>query len=94
MKCLETRKKDGMRWRRYRTDDGRIVTTYELPTTVLKGVAPPDKLRARLASFQRGEKTRERRAALLAKLAEGIKPLAIADELGMSTRQVQRLGAK
>ena len=36
MRCLETRRRNGMKWRRYRTEDGAIVTTYEVPVEVLR----------------------------------------------------------
>lgn len=91
MKCLETRKRDGMKWRRYRTPDGRIITTFELPTTVLLGAAPADKLKARLASFEKAERTRARRVAVLAGIAAGTKPLAIADEFGLDPRTVYKI---
>jgi hypothetical protein len=91
VKCLETRKRDGMKWRRYRTDDGRIVTTYELPVTVLRSVVAPPVLDARLAKFTRGEAIRTRQVAVQARLAEGVKPLAVADEFGLSVRQAERV---
>jgi len=91
MKCLETRKRNGMKWRRYRTDDGRIVTTLEVPESVLRGAAPADRLAARLAAWERGQAQRARRHAVLQRIAEGVKPLAIAHELGLSTREVQRI---
>jgi len=94
MKCLETRQRNGMKWRRYRTADGRTITTYELPEAVLKGAAPAAKLKERLEMWQNGERLRARRHAVLARIEQGLKPLAIADELGLSTRQVQMLKRK
>ena len=91
MKCLETRQRNGMKWRRYRTPDGRTLTTYELPATVLSGVTTMARLRARLEMFEKGEAMRARRQLVLQRIGEGVKPLAIADELGMSTREVQRV---
>lgn len=91
MKVLETRRRDGMKWRRYRTDDGRTITTYELPAPVLRSIAPQWKVQERLAAWERGEKTRARRALIVQRIAEGVKPLAIAAEVGMTDRAVQRI---
>jgi FixJ family two-component response regulator len=88
MKCLETRQKNGMRWRRYRTDDGRIVTTYELPAAVLSAFSKK-RLTEQLAGWQRGESLRARRVVMLARIAEGVKPTAIAHELGISDAAVR-----
>lgn len=94
MKCLETRRKDGMKWRRYRTTDGRIVTTYELPTQVLRGVTTMTRLRERLAKYESGQKSEARRARAKALLAAGWKAVAVANELGVQTRSIERLRAK
>ncbi len=91
-KCLETREPyDGMRRRRYLLPDGRRFTTYEVPAAVLMGSAPMKKLLARLDSFQRAEQTRARRVVVERQLAQGVKPLAIADEVGMTAANVQKI---
>ena len=90
MKCLETRKRDGMKWRRYRTDDGRTVTTYELPTAVLSRFSKKQ-LAASLVAWERGEARRARRARAAALLAQGVKPTAIAHELGITDQAVRLL---
>lgn len=90
MKCLETRKRDGMKWRRYRTDDGRIITTYEVPTAVLSAFSKVA-LARQLERWQRGEQTRARLAKMRAMLAEGVKPTAIAHELGCTEERVRQV---
>lgn len=94
MKCLETRQRNGLKYRRYELDDGRRFTTVELPVSVLRGAAPAPKLKARLDAWQRGEAQRARRKVVLERLAEGVKPAAIAHEVGLSDREVQRIRAR
>ena len=93
MKCLETRKKHGMTWRRYRTDDGRIVTTFELPTQVLRSVTAFSKLEVRLAGNLRAQESQARRKRIMALLADGWKPLAVSVELNVGLRYVQQIKA-
>ena len=91
MKCLETRKRDGMKWRRYRTPDGRIVTTYELPCAVLRGAAPSSRLKKRLSQWENGQRLEARRAKARELLDAGWKPVAVANEIGVTTRSVERM---
>ena len=91
MKCVETRTRNGMRWRRYLTDDGRRIVTYELPVTVLMGATTMARIQTRLTSYQKAEEQRARRARILRNIDAGVKPLAIADAEGVSTRQVERI---
>ena len=93
MKCLETRKRDGMKWRRYRTDDGRIVTTFELPTAVLC-VFSRKRLQAQIDAFNRGEERRARDVLIRERLAEGIKPTSIAHEFGITDQRVRQIRSK
>ena len=79
-----------MRWRRYRTEDGRIVTTYELPTAVL-AVVSMKRLRAQLGAFNRAEETRARIVQIKARLAQGVKPTAIAHEFGITDQRVRQI---
>jgi len=88
MKCLETRQRNGMKWRRYRTDDGRTVTTFELPEAVLSAFSRK-RLELQLAAWRRGEAQRERRQKMLALIRAGVKPTAIASELGMTEQNVR-----
>ena len=93
MKCLETRRRDGMRWRRYRTDDGRIVTTYELPTSVLR-TFDRKRLQEALAAHARGEALRARGKRVDDLIRAGWKPTAIANEIGVSEAAVRQRRAK
>lgn len=39
MKCLETRAlEDGLKWRRYRTEDGLIVKTFKVPESIWNSI--------------------------------------------------------
>jgi hypothetical protein len=89
MKCLETRRrKDGMKWRRYRTEDGRTITTVELPTAVLS-VVSRKQIAAQIEAWKRGETQRIRIARMRALIAQGVKPTAIAHELGVTEQAVR-----
>lgn len=77
-KVLETRMRDGLKWRRLRTASGRTYWTVELPETVLRSVATQNQLAARLARWQSGEAKRERIAAITEQALAGVKPEAIA----------------
>lgn len=90
MKCLETRRRDGMKWRRYRTEDGRTITTYELPTTVVRAVGVA-KVTQALEKWQRGEDSRARIARIKKLVAQGIKPTAIAYEEGVTDQRVRQI---
>lgn len=92
MKCLETRVRNGMRWRRYLTDDGRRLVTYEVPASILSQFGKA-RVQAELAKFQRGEDRRRRAQRMRQLILEGVKPTAIAHELGV-TEQAVRLARK
>lgn len=91
MKCLETWTKDGVRHRRYRASDGHTFWTVEIPRVVFNGAMNMKSFDKRMASWNRAEQSRAKVATAEKRIAEGVKPLAIADELGLSTRYVQRL---
>lgn len=89
MKCLETRqRKDGLKRRRYRLEDGRTMTTMEVPTTVLSRFSKAA-LGAALAAWQRGEERRTRVARMRRLIAQGVKPAAVAAELGVTEQTVR-----
>jgi protein-disulfide isomerase-like protein with CxxC motif len=95
MKCLETRlRADGFRTRRYELEDGRRITTLELPATVLKGVGMK-KLQQQMVIWQRGEKqrteTHARRQRIEELLREKVKPTAIAHEVGCTEERVRQI---
>lgn len=98
MKCLETRtRRDGVVRRRYVLADGRPLTTYEIPATVFKTFSRKQMAEA-IARFNRGEKKRAESAALsnwiVRLLRQGIKPAAIAHEVGVSEAYVRHLRKK
>jgi hypothetical protein len=75
---LDTRTRDGLKWRRLRTPAGRTYWTVEVPETVLRSVATQSQVAARLARWQSGEAKRERIAEIARLAVEGVKPDAIA----------------
>ena len=93
MKCLETRQRNGMKWRRYRAPDGSTHQTYEVPVAVV-GVLGVKRLREELQRAARRQAIRQRNARIRRLLAEGWKPLAIAAEVGLSEAMVRRLRQK
>lgn len=95
MKCLETRMRaDGIRTRRYELADGRRISTFELPSTVVKalGIA---KVRHYMAKWQRGEEQRsqahKRRERIEWLLHQKVKPTAIAHEVGVTEERVRQI---
>ena len=95
MKCLETRtRKDGIKTRRYELEDGRRITTFELPASVIKAVGTK-RVQEYYEIWQRGEKQRAeshtRRQRIVELLAQNIKPTAIADEVGCTEQRVRQI---
>lgn len=89
MKCLETRRrKDGTKQRRYRTDDGRTIITIELPRAVLSRFSSKT-VAEQMAAWQRGEAQRIRVRRMRQLIAQGVKPAAIAHELGVTEQAVR-----
>jgi hypothetical protein len=89
--CLETRLKDGLKWRRYRTPTGAVYTTYEIPTEIFNGIVPTSKFESRVESWTREQKRKEKRAKVETLLREGWKPLAIAAEVRWNERTITRI---
>ena len=95
MKCLETRTRaDGIRSRRYELEDGRRITMLEVPATVLKGIGMK-RVQEFMEIWQRGEKQRSeskaRRQRIEQMLDGGIKPTAIAHEVGVTEERVRQI---
>jgi protein-disulfide isomerase-like protein with CxxC motif len=95
MKCLETRARaDGIRARRYELDDGRRTTTFELPASVIKAIGMK-KVQEAMQIWRRGEQQRSeshtRRQRIEEMLAQGIKPTAIAHEVGCTDQRVRQI---
>lgn len=77
-----------MRWRRYLTDDGRRLVTYEVPAAVVSQIGLA-RVRDALAQFERGEAQRMRTHRMQQLIAQGVKPTAIAHELGITESAVR-----
>ena len=77
-----------MKWRRYRTEDGRIITTFELPEAVLSAFSNK-RLTLQLEAWGRGEASRIRQQRMVKLIREGVKPTAIAHELGVTEQAVR-----
>jgi hypothetical protein len=95
MKCLETRTRtDGIKSRRYEREDGRRITTFELPVTVLKGIGMK-RVQELMEIWRRGElqrtETHARRQRIEELLREGVKPTAIAHEVGCTDQRVRQI---
>jgi DNA-binding CsgD family transcriptional regulator len=91
MKCLETRRRpDGLKVRRYRTDEGVTVRTIEIPIEVFRAVIRADRFDARVAAHKRAIETKTKRERALAMLAAGVKPVAIANDLGVTEKTVYK----
>ena len=95
MRCLETRTRtDGIKSRRYELEDGRRITTLELPATVIRSIGMK-RVQEFMETWQRGEKQRTnrntRRQRIEELLRERVKPLAIADEVGVTEARVRQI---
>jgi hypothetical protein len=90
-KCLETRTAaDGLVRRRYRSPEGVVIWTVEMPAQVWKGCVSETRLATRLDKWRRGLERTSRRAEGLRLLAEGWKPVAVANHLGVSVGAAER----
>ena len=91
MKCIETRtRSDGIRRRTYVTDDGRRVRTYEVPPQVLSEMGK--KMLAEALRKARVVEARDRRKMqIMQRIREGVKPLAIAHEFGVTEQRIRQI---
>lgn len=87
----------GFKRRRYQLADGRRITTYEVPYAILSHLGAA-RLREAAQKWQRGECARSqahaRRQRVIALLAEGWKPIAIAHEVGITEQRVRQIRAE
>lgn len=95
MRCLETRTlPNGLRWRRYRRDDGTTFRTYEVPAEVWGSIARntpySGRVRDRMTEWTREQDRKKRKARALELIQQGWKPLAVAAELGLTERSIHR----
>lgn len=89
-RCLETRRTpEGFRRRRYEQDGVRF-TTIEVPLEVWRGAVRHDQVARRLAGRERALKAQATKQRALQLLSEGWKPAAVAHEVGVTERAVQR----
>lgn len=86
---IETRTtKDGMTRRRYERDGLPRLTTYEVPETVMRSVGFKS-VREYMAAWNRAEVLRLRGIEIGKRIADGIKPAAIAHEFGVTEQAVR-----
>lgn len=91
MKCLETRKTpEGFKRRRYQRDDGLRVTTIEVPLSVWNSINRQGRGADRAAQWNRARNREAIRARAVALVREGWKTIAVASELGLAVRSINR----
>ena len=92
MKVLATRKSDeGYKVRRILMDDGKTKDwTIEVPLSVWKGIAVSSRVLARTQGHERAIKRQLTKAKAVEQIGMGIKAAAIANELAVTTRTVER----
>jgi len=87
----------GIKRRRYQLADGRRITTYEVPYSILSHMGAA-RLREAAQKWQRGECARSqahaRRQRIIALPADGWKPTAIAHEVGVTEQRVRQIRAE
>lgn len=89
-RVLETRRRDGLKWRRYRHEAGHTFATLEIPEPVLLGLVSMARVQQRLAAWHRGQERAAVRALGLELLARGWKPEAVANQLHVTARTAQK----
>lgn len=95
MRCMETRTRaDGIKARRYQLDDGRRITMFELPASVVRAIGIK-RVQEYMEIWQRGEQQRAeshaRRQRIEQMLRENVKPTAIAHEVGCTDQRVRQI---
>jgi hypothetical protein len=92
-RCLETRTTAvGWTRRRYRTPDGHVITTLEMPDAVARALGT-GRLRAAMDTWKRGEQRRARAAAVRAHVLATLDQPAssVADALGVTPQRVRQI---
>ena len=91
MKCLETRATpEGFRRRRYLRDDGVRFSTIEVPLAVWQSINSAGRARDRFAQWSRERSREATRLRAVELVTAGWRRIAVASELGVSVRSVQR----
>jgi hypothetical protein len=87
----------GLIFRRYELPNGLMLETYEVPATVVRALGM-GRIHDALDIWMRGQARREKTSKLVVaitnRLNEGVKPLAIAHELGCSDTYVRMVRAQ
>ena len=90
-RCLETRLlPNGLKWRRYRRPDGTLFKTIECPVEVWRALNNQSWGKDRMSQWLRARTRDERRVRALMLRNAGWKSIAIASELQVPVRTVQR----
>lgn len=90
-RVLETRRdKDGFRQRRYRSTEGVVYQTIEIPLEVWRGINRQGHGNDRRAAWERSINRQTTRALAIQHMHEGWKAIASAHELGVPVRTIQR----
>ncbi len=87
-RCLETRRKGALVFRRYRKANGRDIRTVEIPFTAYRSLQRA--IDTRVEAWERGEAARDRLAQVLALAAQGNKQDYIAEVVGTSQQYVAK----
>lgn len=90
MRCLETRRKNGMKWRRYRTEEGARLETYEVPATVIRYLGTAV-LSEALRRAKEAEDRARRNARMIELFRQGWKVTALASEFRISDAMARRI---
>lgn len=70
MKILETRNRKGIKWRRYRGEDGSRITTLEIPESVIKKLGSKAELLQLMKEYQCSQEVLQWKASHLRKEVE------------------------
>lgn len=91
-RCLETRTRNGLKYRRYEDADGQRYSTVEIPLSVAKAIGTK-RLEEALETWQRGQEKRRKSKQLRKAIIERLpgKPTAIAHELDCSEAYVRMI---
>lgn len=93
MRCLETRRTPiALKRRRYVLEDGRHLTTYELPATVVDSIGA-ERIRKLMRAWERGEERRKRAHQVREFVANhpDWKSTALAHHLGVTDQRIRQL---
>lgn len=90
MKCIDSRPSPDGRRRKYRHPGGLITETIEVPLVVWRHVNTQGRGSNRIEAFRRTIERRRMKHCAVELVRAGWKPLAVAHEIGIPVRTVQR----